>query len=70
MSTRNAFKSRVVFWCMRLRQPVFSYRPSALDEQTAFTLRAYRGMDWETLQKEKRPSYDNPRREAETAEEE
>ncbi len=42
----------------------------AFDEQTAFTLRAYRGVDWETLQKEKRPAYGNPSREAETSEEE
>jgi hypothetical protein len=49
---------------------IFSHSPSAFDEQVSFTLRAYRGVDWETLQKERRPSYGNPSREAETAEEE
>jgi hypothetical protein len=43
---------------------------AAFDEQTAFTLRAYREVDWEALQKEKRPSYGrDPAREAETAQE-
>ncbi len=49
---------------------IFAYSPSAFDEQTAFTLRAYRGVDWERLQKEKRPAYGSPNRETETAEEE
>ena len=56
-------------WQVQYQPLIFSYSPSAFDEQTAFTLRAYRGADWETLQKEKRPAYGNPRREAETAEE-
>lgn len=33
-------------------------------------LRAYRGRDWEALQTEARPTYGDPRREAETAAEE
>lgn len=57
-------------WQIDVQPLVFSYSPSAFDEQTAFTLKAYRGLDWEDLQKEKRPSYGDPRREAETAEEE
>jgi hypothetical protein len=57
-------------WRVEIQPLVFSYSPSAFDEQTAFTLKAYRGLDWEDLQKEKRPSYGDPRREAETAEEE
>ena len=56
-------------WHVEIQPLIFSYSPSAFDEQTAFTLRAYRGMNWEDLQKEKRPSYGNPRLEAETAEE-
>jgi hypothetical protein len=48
---------------------IFSHSPSAFDEQTAFTLRAYRGVNWETLQNEQRPSFGNPSREAETAQE-
>jgi hypothetical protein len=57
-------------WRIEIQPLVFSYSPSAFDEQTAFTLKAYRGLDWEDLQKEQRPSYGDPRREAETAEEE
>ena len=57
-------------WRVEIQPLVFSYSPSAFDEQTAFTLRAYRGLDWEDLRREKRPSYGEPRREAETATEE
>ena len=57
-------------WRVEVQPLVFSYSPSAFDEQTAFTLQAYRGLNWEDLQKEKRPSYGDPRREAKTAEEE
>lgn len=56
-------------WHIEVQPLIFSYGPSAFDEQTAFTLKAYRGMDWENLQKEKHPSYGDPRLEAETAEE-
>ena len=57
-------------WRVELQPLIFSYSPSAFDEQIAFTLRAYRGVDWGWLRKEKRPSYGNPGREAETAQEE
>ncbi len=57
-------------WHVEIQPLIFSYSPAAFDEQTAFTLRAYRNLNWEMLQKEKRPSYGNPGREAETAEEE
>lgn len=57
-------------WDVEMRPLIFAHSPAAFDEQTAFTLRAYRGMDWETLQREQRPSYGNPRQEAETAAEE
>jgi hypothetical protein len=66
-------------WHVEIQPLIFSHSPSAFDEQIAFTLRAYRGVNWETLQKEKRPSspalapgasVGNPSREAETAEEE
>lgn len=57
-------------WQVELQPLIFSHSPAAFDEQTAFTLKAYRGIDWEDLQKEKRPSYGNPVREAETAKEE
>jgi hypothetical protein len=57
-------------WHVEIQPLIFSHSPSAFDEQIAFTLRAYRGVNWETLQKEQRPSFGNPSREAETAEEE
>mgnify|MGYP003575270506 CR=1 FL=1 len=57
-------------WHVEIQPLIFSRSPSAFDEQIAFTLRAYRGVNWETLQKEQRPSFGNPSREAETAEEE
>lgn len=56
-------------WNVEIQPLIFSHSPSAFDEQIAFTLRAYRGMDWETLRKEQRPSFGNPSREAETAQE-
>ena len=57
-------------WHVEIQPLIFSHSPSAFDEQIAFTLRAYRGVSWETLQKERRPSFGSPGREAETAEEE
>jgi hypothetical protein len=57
-------------WRVEIQPLIFSHSPSAFDEQTAFTLRAYRAVNWETLQKEQRPAYGNANREAETAEEE
>lgn len=56
-------------WHVEIRPLIFSYSPAAFDEQIAFTLRAYRRQNWEMLQQEKRPSYGNPAREAETASE-
>lgn len=56
-------------WHIEFRPLIFSYSPAAFDEQTTFTLRQYRGQDWEKLQQEKRPSYGNSVREAETASE-
>lgn len=57
-------------WHVEIQPLIFSHSPAAFDEQIAFTLRTYRGVSWEALQKEERPSYGNPGREAETAEEE
>ena len=56
-------------WEYNLHPLIFSYSPAAFDEQIAYTLRAYRETDWEQLQNEKRPSYGNPRDEAETGQE-
>lgn len=57
-------------WHVEIQPLIFSHSPSAFDEQIAFTLQAYRGLSWEELQRDRRPAYGNPRREAETAEEE
>ena len=57
-------------WHVEIQPLIFSHSPSAFDAQIAFTLRAYRGLDWEVLQKENRPAYGNPLREAESAQEE
>jgi hypothetical protein len=57
-------------WQVEIQPLIFSHSPSALDAQIAFTLKAYRGVDWEILQRDKRPAYRDPNREAETAQEE
>jgi hypothetical protein len=57
-------------WQVKIQPLIFSHSPSAFDAQIAFTLKAYRGADWEFLQKEDRPAYGNANHEAETAEEE
>jgi hypothetical protein len=69
---RDALLSQkhLVGWHVEIQPLIFSHSPSAFDEQIAFTLRAYRGVDWEMLQDEKRQAYGNPNQEAETAEEE
>jgi hypothetical protein len=56
-------------WEVDMRPLIFSRSPAALDEQIAFTLKAYRGQDWEQLQRQARPVYGDPRVEAERAEE-
>jgi hypothetical protein len=56
-------------WQVEVQPLIFSFSPAAFDEQIAFTLKAYRGVEWGRLQKEQRPSYGNPGIEAETAEE-
>ncbi len=57
-------------WHVEIQPLIFSHSPSAFDAQIAFTLKAYRGADWEVLQNDERPSYGNPSHEAETGEEE
>jgi len=56
-------------WQVEFQPLIFSFSLAAFDEQIAFTLRAYRGIDWEDLQREHRPSYGNPALEADTAQE-
>lgn len=68
---REAFRQYgpLADWRVEVRPLIFSYSPSAFDEQIAYTLRAYRQADWEKLRQEHRPRYGNPAREAETARE-
>jgi hypothetical protein len=47
-------------WHVQVQPLIFSHSPSAFDEQTAFTLKAYRGMDWEKLRREQRPLTETP----------
>ena len=54
-------------WKVEVRPLIFSYSPAAFDEQIALTLKAYRGLSWEMLQRERRPLYGNPAYEAEVA---
>ena len=56
-------------WNVDIRPLIFSHSPAAFDEQVDYTLRAYREEDWDKLRNDKRPSYGNPREEAETASE-
>lgn len=57
-------------WEVDIRPLIFSYSPAAFDEQIDYTLRAYREVNWSDLRNDKRPSYGDPRKEAETASEE
>jgi hypothetical protein len=68
---REALKDmgELEIWKVTIHPLIFSYNPAAFDEQIAFTLKAYRDEDWEILQQDKRPSYGNPKQEAETAKE-
>ena len=56
-------------WQVAIHPLIYAYSPAAFDAQTAYTLRAYRGADWERLRQEKRPRYGDPNREAETGRE-
>ena len=56
-------------WDVSMHPLIFARSPAAFDEQIAFTLKAYRDQDWEQLQLESRPSYGDPRAEAESAQE-
>jgi hypothetical protein len=56
-------------WQVEVRPLVYAYSPAAFDAQIAFTLRAYRGLDWDRVRADRRPAYGDPAREAETAEE-
>lgn len=64
---QDKLKSSLKDWEYMVHPLIFSHSPAAFDEQIAYTLRAYRGEDWGQLQQDKRPSYGDPRQEAETA---
>ncbi len=53
-------------WQVEVHPLIFARSPAGFDEQTAFTLRAYRGLDWETLRRQPQPRAGDPAREAET----
>jgi len=53
-----AASRRLDGWQVAVHPLIFARSPAGFDEQTAFTLRAYRGLDWETLQRELPPSGD------------
>jgi hypothetical protein len=42
-------------WHVEIQPMIFAHSPSAFDEQIAFTLRAYRGVEWERLQRREAP---------------
>lgn len=56
-------------WNVEIRPLIFARSPSGFDEQIRFTLQAYRDLDWDQLRGQDRPSYGDPKREAETASE-
>lgn len=62
----TALKRHLAGWNSAAHPLIFSFNAAAFDEQIAYTLREYQGQDWETLQREKRPHYGNPVREAQT----
>ena len=56
-------------WEVKIHPLIYSDSPAGFDAQTAFTLRAYRGIHWEHLRHETRPKYGDPNLEAETGQE-
>ncbi len=56
-------------WRIEIRLLIYSRSPAGFDEQTAYTLRAYRQAEWDRLRMEQRPRYGDPLKEAETAQE-
>lgn len=56
-------------WELDIRPLIFARSPSGFDEQTRFTLQAYRDQDWDQLRREERPTFGSPGQEAITARE-
>lgn len=55
-------------WEVEYRPLIYSRSPGGFDEQVAFTLRAYRGIDWDELRRQMRPRYGHPSTEVGTDE--
>lgn len=66
---QNELDDHLATWTYTLHPLIYSHSPAALDEQIAYTLRAYREQDWHSLRHEKRPSYGDPHQEAHTGKE-
>lgn len=62
-------QSHLEDWHVHFQPLIFSHSPAAFDDQIAFTLRAYRGVDWATLRDQHRPAFGDTEREAQTAQE-
>lgn len=54
-----AQSEQLIGWQVDIQPLIFSHSPAAFDEQIAFTLRVYRGLSWEHVQREERPDYDD-----------
>ncbi|GEM47577.1 hypothetical protein [Deinococcus cellulosilyticus] len=53
-------------WSLTVHPLIYSRSPGGFDAQIAFTLKAYRDLNWEEVQLEKRPQYGNASEEAST----
>ncbi len=56
-------------WQVQVHPLIFAHNPGALDAQIAYTLKNYRGQDWDVLRLQDRPNYGNAAQEAEKGEE-
>lgn len=56
-------------WEVDIRPLIYARSPAGFDEQTSFTLRAYRGLSWDRVRIEDRPTYGDPNREVDTGRE-
>ena len=67
---RQALKNSAALtgWRVEMHPLVFSHSPAGFDAQIAFTLRAYRGLDWEHLRHIEWPAHGDPARAADTEE--
>ncbi len=53
-------------WKIDYRPLIYAHSPGAFDAQIAYTMRAYRDADWDTVRNEQRPAYGNPTLEVQT----